>query len=120
MKKIIRLTESDLTRIVKRVIEEEDQKMKIQLVMTKAKSCFDSKKYKKLYSLMKGTLMTVPIFVVLVACILVPEGAIFLLPLLPGGLALGSQTYKEFKEAFESDVELKKEAISLLKCVGLL
>ena len=51
MKKIIRLNESDLTRIVRRVIKEEQ--MTKQMLMAKATDCWDPKKYPQIASLMK-------------------------------------------------------------------
>jgi hypothetical protein len=50
MARIIRLTEQDLTRIVRRVINE-DQAAQKQQLESKMKSCFDPNKYPIMYSL---------------------------------------------------------------------
>ena len=52
MARIIRLTESDLSRIVRRVINE-DQAAQKQQLQSKMKSCFDPNKYPVMYSLVK-------------------------------------------------------------------
>ena len=52
MARIIRLTEQDLTRIVRRVINE-DQAAQKQQLQSKMKSCFDPNKYPVMYSLVK-------------------------------------------------------------------
>ena len=52
MARIIRLTEQDLNRIVRRVINE-DQAAQKQQLQSKMKSCFDPNKYPVMYSLVK-------------------------------------------------------------------
>ena len=109
MKKNIRLNESDLTRIVRRVIKEEQ--MTKQMLTAKATNCWDAKKYPQTASLMKASgwgLFTVA------------AGAS---TLISGGITataaiLGAGKYtEELTKAIESDSTFKAELHKFYKCM---
>jgi hypothetical protein len=57
MARIVRLTESDLSRIVRRVInEEESGKMKFAEIKSKMSGCFSPSRYPNLYKASNGSL----------------------------------------------------------------
>lgn len=118
MKKVIRLTESDLTRIVKRVIKE-DQQMKKQAFDQKALSCFNPKKYPQVYSLMKAYGCSVVVAAGILLTIL-SEGIASGIGI-TGAIFAGGEAYDAFESAINNPKSsFKKEAKDFLTCVGVL
>jgi len=117
MKKIIRLTESDLIRIVKRVVKEEQ--MKKQEFDQKAKSCFNPKKYPQVYSLMKAYGCSAMVAAGIILTIL-SDGIAAGIGI-TGAIFAGGEAYDAFESAINNPKSsFKKEAQDFLSCVGVM
>ena len=115
MKKIIKLTESDLTRIVKRVIIESEQQATKQQVTLKLQSCYNPSSYPRLVALAKATGFGIIDVLLAILSIFAPEFGV------PGFAIFSSMTYYEIQKAVKKDKtgSIEKEANKLLKCMGI-
>lgn len=113
MKRIVKLTESDLNRIVKRVIVETQESKKKEEIISKATNCFDPKNYPRIQALIKTGAYVFADVVLVILSMYAPG---FFVPALA---LVGYATQVELERAFgKNDFELKKEAFKLLKCMG--
>jgi hypothetical protein len=121
MKKIVRLTESDLVRLVKKVINESQmsQDQIKSLASKRADSCFDSSKYPVLSGLMKtygwGT-ATAAMAVLTVFATGATFGGGATMPGMTTFL-LGTKTIEQFTKAMQSDSSLTKEVEAFYNCL---
>ena len=119
MARIIRLTESDLSRIVRRVINEEQEAQKQQLE-SKMKSCWDSNKYSGLNDLMIAYglgLGALGAGVVTVMAAAVPGGGIMGGLTATAALLMGANATDKWVTAIKNTPALKREARDLAKCL---
>ena len=119
MARIIRLTESDLSRIVRRVINEDQAAQKQQLEL-KMKSCFSSSKYPQLTNLMKSyglALATIGAAVCTVAAAAVPGGGIMAGISGTATLFMGAESVDKWVKVIKNSPALEREAKSFAKCI---
>ena len=121
MKKVVRLTESDLIRLVKRVINESQmsQDQIKSLAAKKADSCFDSSKYPVLSGLMKTYgwgAATVAMAALTVLATGATMGGGATMPGM-GTFLLGAKTIEQFTKAMDSDSSLTKEVEAFYNCL---
>ena len=128
MKKVVRLTENDLIRIVKRVINESSMNSKggIQSASIKFNSkfgtCFDSKKFPNLYKLTYGSSKTIWGLLMLKAGIM---GELFsfglaTVPAVGVGMVGAASTAVGVKNLYEMNAsKLDNELTALAKCLGI-
>lgn len=117
MKKVIRLTESDLTRIVRRVIKEEQ--MSAQMLESKARSCWDAKKYPQIAGMMKASgygLLAVAAAAVTVLSAGAADGMTGGLSVTAALLSAGAAV-EEIVEVANNDSTFKKELTALYNCM---
>lgn len=118
MKRIIKLTESDLTRIVKRVIKE-DAQQKQQMFNQKATSCFDTKKYPQIAALIKAGGYSI-VTVAGVALTILSSGIAAGLGL-TGAIFSAGEVYEQVESAINNPKStFKKEITTFLKCTGVM
>ena len=117
MKKVVRLTESDLSRIVRRVIKEEQ--MSAQMLQAKAESCWDPKKYPQIAGMMKAYgfgLLAVAAAAVTVLSAGAADG-------MTGGLSVtaallsGGAAVDQIVKVAKSDSTFKKELTTFYNCM---
>ena len=119
MARIVRLTESDLSRIVRRVINEEQEAQKQQLE-SKMKSCWDPNKYRGLNTLMKAYglgLGALGAGIVTVMAAAVPGGGILAGLTGSASLYMGANATDKWVTSIKNTPALKREAKDLLKCL---
>jgi len=119
MARIIRLTESDLSRIVRRVINE-DQAAQKQQLESKMKSCFSSSKYPQLTNLMVSYGLGVAAIGAAVLTVMeVASGVGGIGAGITGTAALffGAESLDKAVKAINNSAALKREAKAFAKCI---
>jgi len=122
MKRIIRLTENDLARIVKRVIVEEEMSLVDRKLLNKlqsqAKGCFNEDKYPCLYHTFQS-MADMEISLGLFSLAALSSETIF------GGLAFGGEglaalglSYAHLERAIDSKSDCFEELQNYLRCLG--
>lgn len=135
MKKVIRLTESDLTKIVKKVLMESQEEIKtlggststskmdkttVKNIVNKAKStwgsCFDSRKYPQLTAyaeVLKDGIETLILIVVGIVLSEIGVGTV----LIAWGTGMGAVTLMDLMVALKSERSVSKELGRLKTCI---
>jgi hypothetical protein len=126
MKKVIRLTERDLTNIVRRVINEEQvsqAKSKQMVIQAKAnlKSCWNAEDYPRIYRALRGlayTGVSVGLLAIAFALASTGVGAGIALALVLGSLWTGSSAVLDgFATLFNVGWQFEEEIKKLSSCL---
>jgi hypothetical protein len=117
MKKIIRLTESDLTRIVRRVINEAQTEQQV-MSMIERSGCFNTKDYPNLWKLTRGSGESI-------AGLIMMAGSVFGTLATPVAILVGAQGVSTTAVAINRLVgteydQVLDELIDFLECVGII
>lgn len=122
MKRIIRLTENDLARIVKRVIREEEMSLEDRKLLNKlqsqARGCFSESKYPCLYHTFQSMVdMEISLGLFALAA-LTSETVYGALAFGGEGLAMGGLSFAHLKKAVKSKSDCFDELQRYLNCLG--
>lgn len=121
MKKVIRLTESDLTRIVRQVINETESDQQKQQLTAKITDCYSSTKYPKIAAALEVTGYGITAVILAIGGFATLEfGGLALMSL---GASAATMTFIKFTDEFVAQTKVKKtpgleaELKSLYNCI---
>jgi hypothetical protein len=117
MKRIVKLTESELTQLIRRVINESKQTMSIEQIDSKLTSCYNVSEYPALTQLAKTMGLTVASLIFAILSFFAPE---FFVPAFAITALMTDAEYKKLQEIVKKNQKLKNELKKLSKCLRII